>query len=56
MTLTQGWDQGNVLAKWMNHDLRPDEGDHRQEGDVTVVFLESDGSSPVLSGTRPRRF
>jgi T4-like virus tail tube protein gp19 len=44
MTLTQGWDPGNVLAHWMNQISDPTVDMANKKGTVTVVFMDSKGT------------
>jgi len=43
MTLTQGWDPGNVLVKWMNKIADPTVAIDQKKADVTVVFMDNSG-------------
>ena len=43
MTLTQGWDPGTVLVKWMNKISDPTVTIDQKKADVTVVFMDSSG-------------
>jgi T4-like virus tail tube protein gp19 len=44
MTLTQGWDPGNVLAHWMNQISDPTVDMSAKKGTVTVQFMDSKGT------------
>jgi hypothetical protein len=43
MTLTQGWDPGNVLVKWMNTISDASKPIDQKKADVTVVFMNNSG-------------
>ncbi len=43
MKLTQGWDQGHVLASWMNQISNPAIAIDQKKATVTVVFMDSTG-------------
>jgi hypothetical protein len=45
MTLTQGWDPGNVLVKWMNTISDPSKPIDQKKADVTVVFMDNSGQA-----------
>ena len=44
MTLTQGWDPNNILAKWMNQISDPTVAMDQKKAAVTVVFMDSTGT------------
>jgi hypothetical protein len=44
MTLTQGWDPGNVLAHWMNQISDPTVAMDQKKATVTVQFMDSKGT------------
>jgi hypothetical protein len=43
MTLTQGWDPGNVLVKWMNNISDASKPITDKKANVTVVFMDNTG-------------
>jgi hypothetical protein len=45
MTLTQGWDPGNVLALWKNQIEKPDVPITDKKKQVTVQFCDSKGAT-----------
>jgi T4-like virus tail tube protein gp19 len=49
MTLTQGWDQGNILAKWKAIIEDPSQTIDQKKKDVKVDFLQSDGQTILFS-------